>query len=168
MLDELEHIAQHKELHKGNACIGQQAAKHDQRQRKLLFMAVQAGGDKSPGLIHQPGQHQQHRHHHQHLERHKKRREHAHRNQLGAGRHMFLDGVGDEVDQTIGAGPEHQQRNADANAVDAVQQAVTQLHQVLHKRLLGAGQFVFFSGFGHDAKPRQSQQGFARLKQQRP
>ena len=138
MLDELEHIAKHKELHKANADIGQQAAKQNQRQGKLLLVAIQTGGHKGPDLIHEPRQRHQHSHHHQHLERHKEWRENAHRNQLCAGGHVFFDGYGDEVDQAIRAGPEHQQCNTDQNAIEAVEHAIAQLHQVLHKWLLRA------------------------------
>ncbi len=116
-------------------------------------MRVQPRCHKGPQLVHDPGQHGQHAHHHQHLQRHKEWREHAHRNQLGIGRHVRLDGVRNKVDQAIGAGPDGQHSHRHGNAVDAIQQSVAQLHEVLHKWLLRAGQLVIFGGFvGHGRK----------------
>ena len=111
-------------------------------------MAVQPWGDKSPHLVHQPRQHHQDADHHQHLERHKKGREHAHGNQLGIGRHVRLDGLGNEIDQPIGAGPDGQHHHRQRHAIDAVQQAVAQLNQMLDEGLLGASQFVVGGGSG--------------------
>ena len=144
MLNETEHAVQHEQLHKGNAGIGQHAAEENQRQRELLFVRIEARGDEGPDLVHQPRQRHQHTGHAEHLERHDERREDADRNQLRTLGHVVLDGHRDEVDQAIGAGPEREQCNAHRNAVDAVEQPVAQLHQVLHEGLLGAGQFVFF------------------------
>ena len=144
MLDEAEHALQHEELHEGDADVGQRTAEEDQRQGELLLVRVQARSDEGPDLVHDPRQRQQHGGHGQHLERNDEWREHAHRDQLGALGHVVPDGSGDEVDQTVRPRPEGQQRDGDQNAVDAVEQAVAQLHQVLNERLLGAGQFVVF------------------------
>ena len=47
-LDEAKHFVEHKKLHEGNAAIGQNAAKHDQGQSEMLFVAVQARCHKGP------------------------------------------------------------------------------------------------------------------------
>ncbi|MNF06518.1 hypothetical protein D3C80_2064790 [compost metagenome] len=57
---------------------------------------------------------------------------------------MRLDRHGDEIDQAVGARPDRQKGHSHGNPVDAVKQAVAQLQQMLHKRLLGAGQLVVF------------------------
>ena len=54
-LNEPEHFVEHKELDECNANVGQQAAKDDQRQCKILLVAVKTGGNESPHLVHEPG-----------------------------------------------------------------------------------------------------------------
>jgi len=72
----------------------------------------------------------------------KKGRKHPHRDELGVRRHVGLDGHGNQVDQPPRAGPNGQGSHAHRQTDKGVDQPVTQLHQVLDKGLLRAGQLV--------------------------
>ncbi len=126
----------------GDADISQQAAEDDQRQREVLFMAVETGGDEGPDLVQHPGQSQQQTAHHQHFERDEEGREDADRDQLDIGRHVGPDRHRDQVDQARGTGPDRQQRHGDGDTVETVEQPVAQLHQVLDEGLFAAGELV--------------------------
>ena len=63
---------------------------------------------------------------------------------------MRADGLGDEVEQAVGAGKEGQRQRDDGDAIDGIQQAVAQFDQVFDERLFGASQFiVLVVGVGH-------------------
>jgi hypothetical protein len=113
-------------------------------------MRVQARRDEAPDLPQHDRQRQQEGRHEQNLERHHERRDHRGGNQRGALGQVRHQGRGQQVVELARAREKEQQGGGNAHGDRRLDQAVAQLHEVLHEGLLGTGQLVFFvGGFGH-------------------
>ena len=145
-LDEREHLPEHEVIAKGHADEKQHSAGDHQRQDQLLLMRIQARRHKRPHLPEHEWQSQQKGRHQQDLERHHEGRDHRSGNQRSALGQMRYEWRCQKVVQRPGAGKEKQEGSSHGNGNDGLDQAVTQLHQMLDKRLLRSSKLVFLGG----------------------